>query len=198
MSLKKSQRLILAVNVLSLILFSIIFVKMKNYEFLMYIGAISLLLLIIASTNKKMGYPDGLLWGLTAFSLLHMSGGAIFVGGRVLYDVMILQIVAEPYRIFKFDQFVHMFGAWLATLVIFHILKPRIKEGNKRWLVLGIVVVAAGLGAGALNEIVEFIVDIIVPKTGVGGYENTLLDLISCLIGAVGAMLYLLARKRLG
>jgi len=49
----------------------------------------------------------------------------------------------------------------------------------------------AGLGVGALNEIIEFIIAQIVPETGVGGYLNTSLDLVSNLIGAILAMLYI-------
>jgi len=53
---------------------------------------------------------------------------------------------------------------------------------------LSIILVAAGLGVGTVNEIIEFIVSSIVPESNVGGYVNTSLDLISDLIGAVLAV----------
>jgi hypothetical protein len=46
----------------------------------------------------------------------------------------------------------------------------------------------AGLGAGALNEIIEFAATVIFPDTGVGGYVNNSLDLVFNLLGAVVAM----------
>ena len=44
---------------------------------------------------------------------------------------------------------------------------------------------AAGMGFGALNEVIEFVATLTVPKTNVGGYENTGWDLVSNMIGSV-------------
>jgi len=49
----------------------------------------------------------------------------------------------------------------------------------------------AGLGTGALNEIAEFVVSTMVPRSGVGGYINTALDLCADLVGAILALLYI-------
>jgi putative membrane protein len=54
----------------------------------------------------------------------------------------------------------------------------------------------AGLGIGAVNEIVEYIATLLIPETGVGGYDNTLLDLISDLIGALFALLIIRHREK--
>ena len=109
---------------------------------------------------------------------------------------MIFPIVGDPYNIFKFDQFVHIVGFWVATLVAYYLLKPLLKKDLKRWVVLSIIIVMAGLGMGALNEIVEFIATVLVPETGVGGYENTSLDLVADLIGAIGAMTYIQIKEK--
>lgn len=109
---------------------------------------------------------------------------------------MIIPIVGQPYNIFKYDQFVHIVGFGVATLALYYLLKPLIKKDNKKWVALSIVVVMAGLGAGALNEIIEFIATVIVPETGVGGYENSSLDLISNLIGAIVAMTYIIIKDK--
>ena len=42
----------------------------------------------------------------------------------------------------------------------------------------------AGLGFGALNEVVEFVATLLIPETNVGGYRNTGWDLVANLIGA--------------
>ncbi len=44
-----------------------------------------------------------------------------------------------------------------------------------------------GLGVGGLNEIVEFIAVLTIPETGVGGYDNTLWDMVFNLLGACAA-----------
>ena len=123
-----------------------------------------------------------------------MSGGGILVNGKLLYELMIFQLVGAPYNILKFDQFVHIVGFWVATLTFYHILAPIIKENNRKFVALSIVLAMAGLGAGALNEIVEFTATVFVKETGVGGYENTSLDLISNLIGSAGAVAYILIK----
>ncbi len=56
---------------------------------------------------------------------------------------------------------------------------------------LSIVIVMAGLGVGAWNEIVEFFVAEIISASGVGGYLNTSLDLVADLIGAILGLLYI-------
>ena len=41
---------------------------------------------------------------------------------------------------------------------------------------------------GAVNEMIEFIVVLLVPDNGVGGYYNTLLDIVFNFIGAIIAI----------
>ncbi len=190
MLLKKGQLPILIVNAVSLVFFSFIFLSRRNYEFIIYIGVILFFLFLILYTNNKVNYPNSALWGLTLWSIMHMAGGGIRVGEGVLYGAILLPIVGEPYNILKYDQLVHAIGFGVATLVVYHILKPNLKE-KFGWISLSIVVVMAGLGIGALNEIVEFLATVVLPETGVGGYENTGLDLVSNLIGAVVAMVYI-------
>ena len=195
MHLKKGQLPIFIVNIAALLIFAFVFAKRKNYEFMIYIGVIIFFLVLILYTNKKVNYPNGILWGLTLWSLLHMSGGGIYLNGRKLYALMIYPLVGEPYLIFKFDQFVHIVGFFVATLVVYHLIKPKLIK-NHGWIALSIVVVMAGFGLGALNEVVEFIATVITPETGVGGYENTALDLVSNLIGAILAMVYIYTKEK--
>lgn len=194
MYLGKGQLPIVIVNVLSVIIFSILFLQRKNYEFMIYIGVIIFFMALILSTNKRINYPNSVLWGLTLWSVLHMSGGGIYINGQKLYAMMIYPLIGEPYNIFKFDQFVHIVGFFVATLVVYHLIKPKLVK-NHKWAALSIVVVMGGFGLGALNEVVEFAATVIVPETGVGGYENTALDLVADLVGAVLAMVYVYFRE---
>jgi hypothetical protein len=55
---------------------------------------------------------------------------------------------------------------------------------------------AAGLGFGALNEVVEFVATLLIPETNVGGYRNTGWDLVSNLIGATTAATWIWLSER--
>jgi putative membrane protein len=192
--LKRSQMPILLVNGVALALFAVLFASRKNYEFLMYIGVIIFFLAVILGTNRRIDYPNPVLWGLTTWALMHMAGGGLYIGGIKLYEVILIPI-SETYSIFRYDQLVHIVGFGVATLVMFHLLKPLLKDDLRGRVALSIVVVMAGLGVGALNEIIEFLATVLVPETGVGGYTNTALDLVSDLVGAMGAMALLLRKK---
>jgi len=183
-------RLLLAANLISILLFSAIFLYRKNYEFMIYVGVIVFFLIVIYCTLDRVKYPQSVLWGLTIWAAMHMAGGGLFVHGQKLYELMLLPIVGEPYNIFKYDQFVHIFGFGVATCVMYAILKAHLKPSHK-WVAVSIVIVMAGLGVGALNEVVEFFATVVLHDTGVGGYENTALDLVSNLVGAVLAMFWI-------
>ncbi len=194
MMIRKDQRPILLVNLVYLLLFGVFYGFRQNYEFLLYIGVIVFFFVVIIATNERVQYPNHILWGLTAWGLLHMCGGGIRIGDGVLYSQILIPISAE-YEIFRFDQFVHIVGFGVATLLMYHLLKPLLRPDLQQWTALSIVVVMAGLGVGALNEIVEFIAVVLVPETGVGGYVNTSLDLVSDLVGALLALVYIRATE---
>lgn len=187
MYLRKGQLPILVVNILVLSVFVFIFASRKNYEFLFYIAEIFFFLSVIVISNRKVKYSNQILWGLTVWAAMHMSGGGLYIKGTKLYELILIPL-SDTYQILKYDQVVHAFGFGVATLVMYHLLRPQLRDGARAWISLSIVVVMAGLGAGALNEIVEFTATVIVANTGVGGYVNNSLDLVFNLVGAVVAM----------
>lgn len=186
MYIKPSQKKILWAFVASLLFFVALFTYQKNYEFIGYVAVVLLLLFVLLKSNKYVEYPDKVLWLLLVWAILHMLGG-VEAGGSVIYTHMIFPIVGEPYNILKYDQVVHAFGFFVATLAIYYVLKPHLKE-KFGWVGVGVVLVMAGLGLGALNEIIEFLMTVFLPDTNVGGYENTALDLVFNLIGALLAV----------
>lgn len=195
MLIKKSQWPIFILSFLYILFYLFIFLSRKNYEFMIYVGVMVFFFILILFTNKKVNYPNSVLWGLSLWGFLHMSGGGILLkDGSRLYELMLVSI-SESYSILKYDQFVHVVGFFVATLVIFVLLKPLLKPNWKNWTALSIVVIMAGFGLGALNEVLEFIATVITPETGVGGYINTSLDSISNLIGAILAMIYIRIRN---
>jgi len=191
----KNYRLLLFINAILLVVFSLLFISKHNYEFLIYVGVIIFFLLVIWLTRKKINYPPIVLWGLTIWAFLHMTGGGIYIYNKKVYELILLPLIGAPYYILRYDQFVHFFGFGIATLLIFYLLKPFLVKDNIGKISLSIVIIMAGLGIGAFNEIVEFITTVIVPESGVGGYENTALDLVFNLLGAIVATMYILKKE---
>jgi len=187
MHIKKGQLSILAVNLAALAVFAVLFFVRSNYEFVIYIGVIVFFLILIAATSHRVYYPNALLWALTAWAIMHMAGGAVYINKVRLYEIILVPL-SQSIPVFRYDQLVHIVGFATATVTMFYVLKPLLRADMERFAALSIIIVAAGLGIGALNEIVEFITGMIVPESGVGGYLNTSLDLVSDLIGAVLAM----------
>ena len=196
MALKKDILPLVLATSISIIFFTFLFLKRKNYEFMIYIAIIIFFAIVIGLAHGKINYPKYVLWWLALWAFLHMSGGGIYIRGKKLYEFMIFNIVGEPYSIFKFDQLVHIIGFFAATLALYYTLKPLLKDNLTKWTSLSIIVVMAGLGAGALNEIIEFSATVLVPETGVGGYENTSLDLVADLLGSVIAAVYIAKREK--
>ena len=183
-SIKKEHKILLFINLALLICFGILYSLQLNYEFIIYIGVISFFLFLVGITIKKVDYTLSSLIGLTTWSALHLAGGFFMIGDVRLYDYIPFPL-SETYPILRYDQIVHIWGFGAATLVSFSMLLKTLKFPITHHIPLGIVLVMAGLGIGALNEIMEFGVSISVPESQIGGYMNTSLDLCADLIGAI-------------
>lgn len=190
------QKPILLLAILLVLVFSAFYITRQNYEFMIYVGVILFFLALLLLTNHRVHYPTGVLWGLLIWSALHMAGGSIYLGQTRLYELILIPLPAGGLPILRYDQAVHAFGFGVATLAVWHLLRPWLAEPIGRGASLGIVVAMAGLGVGALNEIVEFGVTLVVPDSGVGDYVNTSLDLVANLVGATIAWAWI--RRGLG
>ncbi|NOY83053.1 MAG: DUF2238 domain-containing protein [Kiritimatiellaeota bacterium] len=184
MKLSRLHTALLLVNLGLLLGFGAVFLQRRNYEFIIYEGVIVAVLFLIGFSIRRVDYTPAALVGLTIWSALHLAGGGVTVGAGRLYDVMLLQLSASL-PVFRYDQLVHVWGFGASTLIMFCLLRRHLSQPARYPLALGVVVVMAGLGAGALNEVLEFIVSICVPGSGVGGYVNTALDLCADLLGAL-------------
>lgn len=188
--LTTSDRAVLAVTVLYSLGFGATALNRANHEFVLYIGAIVVLVGCVTAAQPRVRFPAGVLAGLSAWGLLHMIGGNVIVGGDVAYSLILIDLVPRL-NILRFDHVVHAFGFGMATLACHHLLTRFVRPGVERSFGVLFLAVLMGCGAGALNEILEFIAVLSVPETGVGGYENTLLDLCFNLLGATIAAGYL-------
>lgn len=165
--------------------------RTSNAEFLIYIGVMVVLMGLIGLLHWHVRLSAGALWGLSFWGLLHMAGGLVPVPAswpisgeiRVLYSWWIIP------GWLKYDMLVHAYGFGITTWVCWQGLRAAFRnrgvaDARPTWGLL-ILCIAAGMGFGALNEIVEFAATLTVPETNVGGYVNTGWDLVANLVGAV-------------
>jgi hypothetical protein len=98
---------------------------------------------------------------------------------RVFYSWWIIP------NLFKYDNPVHAYGMGVATWACWQGLRT---ATGVRSPPVGLLTTAAlaGIGLGALNEVVEFIATLFL-DTNVGGYRNTGFDLIYNTFGAITA-----------
>ena len=177
--------------------FGVYYLVNGNAEFIWYVITLIIFISVIGGTLKRTRFSPIMLWALSLWGLLHMMGGGIIVNGQVLYALVVFPIVtAGDASILKFDQIVHFYGFAMATVAMFYLLKPVVtEEGSEgRTLLLSFL---AGMGLGALNEIIEFIAVVSFPDTNVGGYFNTGLDLVFNMAGALIAITLIYVRERL-
>ncbi|MDY6903301.1 MAG: DUF2238 domain-containing protein [Thermodesulfobacteriota bacterium] len=186
----------IALSLLVLIIATIFFVAMANYEFLFYAITLLVLIGIVYWLNRQFALSRLAAWGFLAWMIMHMAGGGLSVNGIRLYDVILLPIVGEPYNVLKYDQFVHYFCYVIMTLLVFPVFRSILAPDANR-LIFAVLLVLAASSIGAVNEIIEFAAVVIFHADGVGGYYNTCIDLIANLLGAVTSTFYLYARKEL-
>jgi len=198
MKLTRSQWILFFFNALYILGFAAYYLSIQSYEFLWYIAVMIFFFALIAVTLHRSHFTNTILWGLSIWGLLHVMGGGVPVGDSVLYAYHIIPLydAGGEFFILKFDQLVHAFGFGVSTLVVYHLLKPYLNE-RTNWKVIYPLIIAAAMGLGALNEIVEFTAVVSFSNTGVGGYVNTGLDLVFNMLGAIVATIFIhLRRKR--
>ena len=131
--------------------------------------------------------PAVLALALAAMAVAHLAGGLVQVGDGVLYNA--------SYRteVLQYDHLVHSTAVFVGTLTVWTLFAGRMTVSGGTATVL--VWMLAGLGLGALNELVEFLATLASGGDAVGGYENTGWDLVSNLLGASAAGIVLVRRR---
>lgn len=169
---------------LYVIVFVTIFILQGNVEFIFYVGMLLVFAgLLTYSYIKGVKYSNTTLWLLAVWGFLHLLGGVEISQNKVIYDIILFDLVGEPYNIFKYDQLIHAYGFGSATFFAYDLLKTNLaNEFSKKSIIFIILFVSMGLGA--LNELIEFVATINIETVNVGGYVNTSLDLVFNLLGA--------------
>ena len=135
------------------------------------------------------GFSRLTLAGLSAWAIGHMAGGTIGIGdGRTLYNAVVGNI--------HVDNIVHFVGFGSAGLAWWEAWSARNNVSAPTPASVAVAVWLAGMGVGALNEVVEFFTTLVVEDTNVGGYQNTGRDLVANMLGAATAAVIAARRRR--
>jgi putative membrane protein len=191
--LSKKDRRLLIFTVGYMALFTSIAILRGNREFLYYIMLMVGLVLFVVAYHGKLHLGDLVLAGLSIVGLLHVMGGNIYIGETRLYETYLIG------EVLRYDNLVHSFGTFVITLVLYSALIPHVDQAVRGSIaVLSIILVLMAMGAGALNEIVEFgAVALLDAHQQVGDYWNNSLDLLFNLAGSMAAVtLVNLTRRR--
>lgn len=153
-----------------------------NIEFVFYWLVMAILIGAVMGADVRVRFSGGILWALSIWGLAHMCGGNVSIDesrGGVLYNLWLVE------GRLKYDQLVHAYGFFVAALAAWQALARRLDTSKTRpGFGLAFLVMLAGMGFGALNEVVEFAATVNIPDTNVGGYHNTGWDLVFNLYGA--------------
>jgi len=190
MKLTSTQKGLLAVNVLVVVGFSWYYLQELNYEFLAYAGTIAVVAALLFGTLRWTRFSTTIILGITIWGILHMLGGSVMTTDGVLYAYRIFPFFdgGADFYILKYDQVVHAFLYGVVGLMFYHLLREIVGIKTHVALIAGVAIFAAA-GFGIINEIIEFLAEVNLKNTGVGGYENTVLDLIFNLSGAAVAVI---------
>jgi len=141
-------------------------------EFLFYALVLTLAITGLWVWLRRYTLPGWLLLVIEAGILAHFAGGLAQLDGTRLYDHVYLGI--------RYDKYVHVANAFIAALAVQEIcrVKGQPLTGFTRLLVFFTV-----LGLGSIVEICEFAATLAIPRNGVGGYADTLGDLIANVCG---------------
>jgi len=189
MKLTKVQKMLLAVNVISVLGFGTYYIQSFNYEFIAYAVSIIVVIGLLYGTLSITQFPSYIIAGITIWGILHMMGGSVPTTDGVLYTYKIIPLLDRggDFYILKMDQVIHAFVYGTVGLMVLHLLREVV--GIKTHTVfIAFVAIFAAAGFSIINEIIEFLATVNLPETGVGGYENTVLDMIFNLGGAAAAV----------
>lgn len=177
-------------------------IRTRNAEFLFYLAVLAILVGVVVIVDRRVGLSRAALWGLSLWGLAHMVGGLVPLPAgwpsapaenAVVYNAWILP------EMIKYDHVVHAWGFGITTWVCWQGLAAALRHRGAAVEPSGgllLLAAAAGMGFGALNEVIEFAATLLVPETNVGGYRNTGWDLTSNLVGVLIAVAVIAVGER--
>ena len=166
----------------------------QNYEFLIYAITVIGLVALIYKTDRFFNFEKLGIWLFNVWLILHILGGLASYQGIRYYDLILLDLVGEPYHILKYDQFVHFYCYIVISILMWSVVQ-KITQSNANRIVVCVVNILAASSLGAINEIIEFLAVVLLNSSGVGGYTNTAIDLVANLLGAIVGTVFMHKRQ---
>ncbi len=166
--------------------------RQGNAEFVAYALALVIEVGLVVVLHRRVGFSSGTLWCLAVWAVMHMAGGTVGIPeDSGLLDEHATKPVLYGVRLHpwtpRYDQIVHAFGFFSATLAAWEGVVSFMARDRRPGIGQSLVATLVGMGLGAVNEVIEFVMTLVLPETGVGGYTNTGWDLVSNTVGAVAA-----------
>ena len=199
--MKKSEWALLIFNLATIGGFSLYYLLRQNYEFMVYVGVLVLLVALIVFIQRRVNFPHAILWMFSVWAVLHMLGGGFYLpNGRVLYQWIPIELynghdALGEFVILKFDQVLHFYVYFVMSFVLAHLLARAVNNQIKPFYFYFFVIIGS-VGLSVANELIEFAAVIVSPSNGVGGYFNTMLDFVFNTLGAVaGALAHYVWKK---
>jgi len=179
--MKNKNYLILVFTIVYLAAFTVNGILWGNYEFLYYTVLMGVLIYSIIILHQRLHLAFFILFNLSILGFLHLLGGNLYFGQIRLYDFYLIP------AIFRYDNFIHAYATFIATVALYSLLANFIDvEIKKRYLIFAIILILMAIGLGTINELVElFAVVFFGVAERVGSYFNNALDLLFNTIGAV-------------
>ncbi len=144
---------------------------------------------LVARIEPPDGFSGLVLAGLALWGAGHLAGGIVGIGDdRTLYNALIGGRLHA-------DNVVHFVGFGSAGLAWWEATRPWLGADPGHRMGTAVAVWLAGMGVGALNEVVEFIATLVLEDTNVGGYHNTGRDLIANMAGSAVAAAIAVRRR---
>ena len=179
------NRVLVAVVVIYYVGFLALGIATDNSQVPYYAAFMAVSLGAAAFWDARHHFSSLVLWGLATWGALHMAGGMVpMSGGRVLYNLWLLPFV-------RFDHVVHAIGFGFAGMAFWESVRPTVERSSGAMITL-----VGGLGFGAVNEMIEFLITRVVPDTNIGEFENTGWDLVANTVGAAAAAWWVRRQSR--
>jgi len=180
---------------------------MKERKFLLYSIALIVLIEIIALIGGRTGIAYHNLLILGALIVIYLLQRKMYIPFAPVVGIALIgvfnyisdYIIINDVKLYNYsmgflrtDMIVHLLVAFSVTIIIYHILYHQFKTKKITLIILSVL---GTLGLGTLNEIFE-LVGIIIFKTPLAAdYYNNAIDLVSNLIGALTASVYIYWKK---
>ncbi|MGD8200481.1 hypothetical protein ACQE98_07445 [Ornithinimicrobium sp. W1679] len=132
----------------------------------------------VALLHRRVGLSAPTVWGLVVFGLGHLAGGMVPVGSGTLYQWWLVPDVV------RYDNLQHAVGFGVVGRATWEAMSRILAPVPEHRATVAWWVVVLGAGAfGAVNEVVEWVLTLTLESTNVGGYDNTVRDLLANLVG---------------